>query len=135
MCRHYYVVGLLEEDVLLDDTHVGRHGLPQFPPALFKLSQLPNSLGHLPTEKKTKRIERIPLAAQSTARCAKHPDIDRSSARASARSVSAASANKSDARLENAESRQSYRTIGSDVDGRNTMDDANDEDADNSTII
>ncbi len=48
MCRHYYVVGLREEDVLLDDTHVGR--LPQFPPA--PLSQLPNSLGHLPTEKK-----------------------------------------------------------------------------------
>ena len=50
-----------------------------------------------------KRIERITLAAQSTARCAKHPDIDRSSARA--RSVSAASANKSDTRLENAESK------------------------------
>ena len=46
MCRHYHVVGLREEDVLLDDTHVGR--LPQFPPA--PLSQLPNSLGHLPTE-------------------------------------------------------------------------------------
>ena len=45
-CRHYHVVGLREEDVLLDDTHVGR--LPQFPPA--PLSQLPNSLGHLPTE-------------------------------------------------------------------------------------
>ena len=48
MCRHYHLVGLREEDVLLDDTHVGR--LPQFPPA--PLSQLPNSLGHLPTEKK-----------------------------------------------------------------------------------
>ncbi len=50
-----------------------------------------------------KRIERTTLAAQSTARCAKHPVIDRSSARA--RSVSAASANKSDTRLENAESK------------------------------
>jgi hypothetical protein len=50
-----------------------------------------------------KRIERITLAAQSTARCVKHPVIDRSSARAS--SVSAASANKSDTRLENAESK------------------------------
>ena len=46
MCRHYHLVGLREEDVPLDDTHVGR--LPQFPPA--PLSQLPNSLGHLPKE-------------------------------------------------------------------------------------
>ena len=37
---------LREEDVLLD-THGGR--LPRFPPA--PLSHLPNSLGHLPTEK------------------------------------------------------------------------------------
>jgi hypothetical protein len=50
-----------------------------------------------------KRIQRITLVAQITARCAKHPDIDRSLARA--RSVSAASANKSDTRLENAESK------------------------------
>jgi hypothetical protein len=49
------------------------------------------------------RIERITLAAQITARCAKHPDIDRSLARA--RSVSVASANESDTRLENAESK------------------------------
>ena len=50
-----------------------------------------------------KRIERTTLAAQSTARCGNHPVIDRSSAHA--RSVSAASANKSDTRLENAESK------------------------------
>jgi hypothetical protein len=50
-----------------------------------------------------KRIVPETGTAQSTARCAKHPDIDRSSARA--RSVSAASANKSDTRLENAESK------------------------------
>jgi hypothetical protein len=31
MCWHDHLVGLREEDVLLDDTHVGR--LPQFPPA------------------------------------------------------------------------------------------------------
>ena len=48
-----------------------------------------------------KRIQRITLTAQSTARCAKHPVIDRSLARA--RSASVASANKSDTRLENAE--------------------------------
>ena len=41
--------------------------------------------------------------AQSTARCAKHPVIDRSSARA--RSVSLASANEPDTRLENAKSK------------------------------
>ena len=50
-----------------------------------------------------KRIERITLAAQITARCAKHPVIDRSLARA--RSASVASANKSDTRLENAKSK------------------------------
>ena len=52
-----------------------------------------------------KRIERTTLAAQSTAqstaRSAKHPVIDRSLARA--RSASVASANKSGTRLENAE--------------------------------
>ena len=50
-----------------------------------------------------KRIVPEAGTAQSTARCAKHPDIDRSSARA--RSVSVASANESDTRLENAESK------------------------------
>ena len=50
-----------------------------------------------------KRIELSTLAAQSTARCAKHPVIDRSLARA--HSVSVASANKSDTRLENAKSK------------------------------
>ena len=50
-----------------------------------------------------KRIERTTLAAQITARCAKHPVIDKSLARA--RSVSVASANKSDTRLENAKSK------------------------------
>ena len=49
------------------------------------------------------RIEQITQAAQITARCAKHPVIDRSLARA--RSVSVASANKSDTRLENAKSK------------------------------
>ena len=49
------------------------------------------------------RIERTTRTAQSTARCAKHPVIDRSSARA--RSASVASANKSDTRLENAKSK------------------------------
>jgi hypothetical protein len=53
MCRHYRLFGLREEDVLLDDTHVGR--LPQFPPA--PLSQLPNSLGHLPTENFEKKAK------------------------------------------------------------------------------
>ena len=48
-----------------------------------------------------KRIERITLAAQITARCAKHPVIDGSLARA--RTASVASANKPDTRLENAE--------------------------------
>jgi len=48
-----------------------------------------------------KRIQRITLAAQNTARCVKHPVIDRSLARA--RTASVAIANKSDTRLENAE--------------------------------
>ncbi len=51
-------------------------------------------------------LERIVPEAgteQSTARCAKHPVIDRSSARA--RSVSLASANEPDTRLENAKSK------------------------------
>ena len=47
-----------------------------------------------------KRIERTILTAQSTARCAKHPVMDRSRARA--HSVSVASAKKLDTRLENA---------------------------------
>jgi hypothetical protein len=50
-----------------------------------------------------KRIVPEAGTAQITARCAKHPVMDRSLARA--RSVSAASANKSDTRLENAESK------------------------------
>ena len=49
------------------------------------------------------RIEPAAATAQSTARCAKHPVIDRSLARA--HSVSVASANKSDTRLENAKSK------------------------------
>ena len=48
-----------------------------------------------------KRIERTTLTARITARCAKHPVIDRSLARA--RSASVASAKKLDTRLENAE--------------------------------
>jgi hypothetical protein len=48
-----------------------------------------------------KRIQRITLAAQNTARCAKRPVIDRSVARA--RTASVASAKKLDTRLENAE--------------------------------
>jgi hypothetical protein len=48
-----------------------------------------------------KRIQRITLTAQSTARCAKRPVIDRSVARA--RSASVASAKKLDTRLKNAE--------------------------------
>ena len=48
-----------------------------------------------------KRIQRITLAAQNTARCVKHPVIDRSLARA--RTASVASANKAGTRLENAE--------------------------------
>ena len=47
-----------------------------------------------------KRIEQTILTAQSTARCAKHPVMDRSLARA--HSVSVASAPKLDTRLENA---------------------------------
>ena len=62
MCRHYHVVGLREEDVLLDDTHVGR--LPQFPPA--PLSQLPNSLGHLPTESRPDQRPRTAPASHTT---------------------------------------------------------------------
>ena len=50
-----------------------------------------------------KRIVPEAGTAQSTARCAKHPVMDRSLARA--RSASAASANKSDTRLENAKSK------------------------------
>ena len=50
-----------------------------------------------------KRIVPEAGTAQSTARCAKHPVMDRSLARA--RSASVASANKSDTRLENAKSR------------------------------
>ena len=50
-----------------------------------------------------KRIEPAAATAQSTARCAKQLVMDRSLARA--RSVSAASANKSDTRLENAKSK------------------------------
>ena len=50
-----------------------------------------------------KRIVPEAGTAQTTARCAKHPVMDRSLARA--RSASAASANKSDTRLENAKSK------------------------------
>ena len=57
--------------------------------------------------------------------------MDKSLARA--HSVSVASANKSDTRLENAKSKATA-PIESDVDGRNTMDVANDQDADTCTM-
>ena len=74
-----------------------------------------------------KRIQRITLAAQNTARCVKHPVIDRSLARA--RTASVASANRSDTRLENAE-RETFAQLRNDAVAQ-SIHDANDKNADN----
>ena len=77
-----------------------------------------------------KRIQQITLTAQITARCAKHPVIDRSLARA--RTASVASANKSDTVGHSAREcgKRNVRAIENDADAQ-SIHDANDKDADN----